>query len=78
MMQFQQPLGQPGQPGQPGQQQQYQQYGQVPYQYNQQQQQQQQQPVSPTAGGNVGSNSQMTTAQLAAAVKPKKKFGTKW
>ncbi|KAF9149453.1 ESCRT-0 subunit protein hse1 [Linnemannia schmuckeri] len=74
MMQFQQ---QPGQPVQPGQQQ-YQQYGQAPYQYNQQQQQQQQQPLSPTAGGSVGSNSQMTTAQMAAAVKPKKKFGTKW
>ncbi|KAF9146947.1 ESCRT-0 subunit protein hse1 [Mortierella sp. GBA39] len=73
MMPFQQ------QPGQPGQQQQYQQYGQAPYQYSQlQQQQQQQQPLSPTAGGSVGSNSQMTTAQMAAAVKPKKKFGPKW
>ena len=72
MMQFQQ------QPGQPGQQQQYQQYGQASYQYNHQQQQQQQQPLSPTAGESVGSNSQMTTAQMAAAGKPKKKFGTKW
>ncbi|KAH7059559.1 hypothetical protein BKA57DRAFT_445169 [Linnemannia elongata] len=75
MMQFQQQPGQPGQLGQPGQQQQYQQYSQAPYQYNQQQQQQ---PLSPTAGGSVGINSQMTTAQMAAAVKPKKKFGTKW
>ncbi|KAG0298427.1 ESCRT-0 subunit protein hse1 [Linnemannia gamsii] len=74
MMQFQQ---QPGQPGQ--QQQQYQQYAQQQYQYNQQQQQQQQQPLSPTAGGSTGGfSSQMTTAQMAASAKPKKKFGTKW
>ncbi|KAG0197048.1 ESCRT-0 subunit protein hse1 [Mortierella sp. NVP41] len=66
---------------QPGQQQQYQQYGQAPYQYTQQQQQQQQQPLSPTSSGSpggIGANSHMTTAQMAAAAKPKKKFGTKW
>ncbi|KAF9934161.1 ESCRT-0 subunit protein hse1 [Linnemannia zychae] len=69
MMQFQQP-------GQPGQHQQYQQYGQVPYQYNQQQQ-----PMSPNTSGTpgpIGANSHMTTAQMAAAAKSKKKFGSKW
>ncbi|KAG0353817.1 ESCRT-0 subunit protein hse1 [Gamsiella multidivaricata] len=84
-MQYQQQQQQPYQQQQPFQQQfQQQQYQQQPgSSYGSQspyQQQQQQQPYSgPGAAlGAVGANSQLTTKQMAAAVKSKKKFGSKW
>ncbi|KAG0285127.1 hypothetical protein BGZ98_005646, partial [Dissophora globulifera] len=80
--------GQPGQPGQPMSPI-YQQggagfspvQGQQSFQpYSPQQQQFQAQGGYPQQGGqaSVGANSQLTTKQMAAAVKSKKKAGAKW
>ncbi|KAF9332494.1 hypothetical protein BG006_004636 [Podila minutissima] len=51
-------------------------YGSPAFQQSYQQQPMNQGPSSPTSP--VGSNSQLTTKQLAATAKSKKKFGSKW